>query len=205
VTPDRVVALDASIQVDACLPPQADRPFAHLAIRPYPEEYVQSRTLKDGTEVIFRPVKPEDEPRWQRLMAECSDESIRLRFRALFQRSSHEVATRYCFLDYDREMSILAEVEQHGQADMIGVGNLFSDSNRESAEFAVLVADRWQGHGLGAMLTDSCMQVARTWGLRTVHAETGDHNTRMISLFTKNGFALDRCFDDRVVLASKTL
>ena len=102
-------------------------------------------------------------------------------------------------------MSIVAEVERDGRADMIGVGNLFSDSNRESAEFALLVADRWQGRGLGELLTDDCLRVAKTWGLKQIHAETGDRNSKMIALFTKHGFTLERCFEDRVVMASKNL
>jgi acetyltransferase len=205
VTPDKVIALDARIQVDEAIEAHTDRPYSHLAIRPYPEEYVGGGTLKDGTPVVLRPIKPEDEPRWQELLTECSDESIRSRFRSLFERSSHDLATRYCFVDYDREMSVVAEVQDEANSRIIGVGNLFSDTCRESAEFAVLVGDRWQGRGLGDLLTDHCIHIAQDWGVRRVRAETSNGNSRMLSVFTKRGFELSRDYVEDVVLVDKSL
>ena len=67
--------------------------------------------LKDGTPVLLRPIKPEDEPMWHELLASCSPESIRFRFRYLFKQTTHEMATRFCFIDYDREIAIVAEIE----------------------------------------------------------------------------------------------
>jgi acetyltransferase len=205
VTPNRVVALDARIQVDDHTETMSSRPYSHLAIRPYPDEYVNSTSLKDGTAVVFRPIRPEDEPGWQNLLTECSDDSIRMRFRALLRRTSHEIATRYCFVDYDRDMSIVAEVRNNGSSRLIGVGNLFSDLNRRSAEFAILVADQWQGRGLGDSLTDYCIDIAKTWGLHCVRAETTFRNTRMISLFAKHGFAVRRDLEEGVVFVDKVL
>ena len=96
------------------------RPYAHLAIRPYPEEYVTERTMKDGTPVVLRPIKPEDEPMWHELLGSCSTQSLWFRFSYLFKQTTHEMATRYCFIDYDREIGIVAEVEEEGQRRLIG-------------------------------------------------------------------------------------
>ena len=115
VTPDDVVALDARVVIDPNVAVHTVRKYAHLAIRPYPEEYVTERNLKDGTAVVLRPIKPEDEPMWHELLAHCSKESIRSRFSSLIKQSTHEMATRYCFIDYDREIAIVAEVEEEGQ------------------------------------------------------------------------------------------
>ncbi|NQT13438.1 MAG: acetate--CoA ligase family protein, partial [Planctomycetes bacterium] len=104
VTPDDVIALDARVIVDREMMVHPVRPYAHLAIRPYPEEFVTERKLKDGTPVILRPIKPEDEPMWHELLAGCSTESIWFRFSYLFKETTHEMATRYCFIDYDREI-----------------------------------------------------------------------------------------------------
>ena len=104
VTPEDVIGLDARVVVDRDLVPRTVRPYAHLAIRPYPEEFVTERKLKDGTPVILRPIKPEDEPMWHELLASCSTQSLWFRFSYLFKQTTHEMATRYCFIDYDREI-----------------------------------------------------------------------------------------------------
>ncbi len=178
------------------------RPYAHLAIRPYPDEFVTGRKLKDGTQVILRPIKPEDEPMWHDLLASCSTQTLWFRFSYLFKQSTHEMASRYCFIDYDREMGIVAEVKEKGDRKLIGVGRLVADVNHEIAEYAVIVADRWHGHGLGGLLTDYCLEIAKHWGVRQVVAETSRDNTRMLTTLHHRGFLMNSDEED-VVLASK--
>ena len=201
-TPEHVIALDARVVVDRDLVGRAVRPYCHLAIRPYPEEYVTERTLKDGAPVVLRPIKPEDEPMWHDLVAACSTETIWFRFRYLFKQTTHEMATRFCFTDYDRELGIVAEVEEEGKRKLIGVGRLVADVNHETAEYGVIVADRYQGHGLGGLLTDYCLDVAKRWGVKRLMAETTKNNSRALALFRNRGFELDDREED-VVLVSK--
>ncbi|NQU21247.1 MAG: bifunctional acetate--CoA ligase family protein/GNAT family N-acetyltransferase [Candidatus Nealsonbacteria bacterium] len=205
VTPDEVIALDARVVIDRELASRGARPYAHLAIRPYPEEFVAQRTMKDGTPVIFRPIKPEDEPMWHQLVADCSTETIRFRFSYLFKETTHEMATRYCFVDYDRELGIVAEVQEKGERKLIGVGRLVADMDHEIAEYAVIVVDRWQGHGLGSLLTDYCLEVSKQWGVKSVVAETSKDNRKALDIFRKRGFKLDGQQEEDVVLASKLL
>ncbi len=205
VTPDDVIALDARVVVDRELAAHTVRPYQHLAIRPYPEEFVTERQMKDGTPVILRPIKPEDEPLWHDLVASCSTETIRFRFRYLFKRTTHEMASRFCFIDYDREMAIVAEVGQNGQRKLIGVGRLVADVDHETAEYGVIVADQWQGRSLGALLTDYCLEVAKRWGLKRIVAETTKDNVRARALFRNRGFAIDDTQEGDAVLASKEL
>jgi acetyltransferase len=153
----------------------------------------------------MRPIRPEDEPAWQELLVRCSDESIRLRFRAILKRSAHEVATRYCFVDYDREMAIVTEIEGAERPTIIGMGNLFGEPDGESAEYAVLVADDWQRKGLGTMLTNYCLRIASNWGRSSVYAETTRNNFRMISLFVKLGFQIQPGVDEEEVLLTREL
>jgi acetyltransferase len=204
-TPEDVIALDARVVVDRDILVHGVRPYAHLAIRPYPEEFVTERTLKDGTPVILRPIKPEDEPMWHELLASCSTQSIWFRFSYLFKHTTHEMASRYCFIDYDREMGIVAEVEEDGQRRLIGVGRLVADANHEAAEYAVIVADRWHGRGLGGLLTDYCLEVAKRWGIKKVVAETSKDNARMLATFRNRGFEFNERADQEVVLVSKSL
>lgn len=190
VSPKHIIALDARIVIDRDLIGKAMKPYSHLALRPYPEEYVKSVELKDGTPLIFRPIKPEDEPLWFALLGSCSKESIYQRFRYFFHWESHEVATRYCFIDYDREIAIVAELNQGGTRKLLGVGRLIADPDHETVEYAILVNDAYQNKGLGTLLTDYCLEIAKNWGLKRIVAQTTADNPRMISVFRKRGFEI---------------
>ncbi len=202
VTPDEVIALDARVVIDAKAAVHSTRKYAHLAIRPYPEEYITDRQLKDGTAVVLRPIKPEDEPMWHELLAHCSKETIRARFNALMKQSTHEMATRYCFVDYDREIAIVAEIEEEGQRKLAGVGRLVADADHQVAEYGMLVGDRWQGRGMGSMLCDYCLEVAKRWGVKRIVAEVAKENARMLTTFTNRGFTRNPQEED-VVLFSR--
>ncbi len=201
VSPREVVALDARAGIDLSAESLGERRFAHLAIRPYPEELEKVCVLNNGVQVLLRPIKPEDEPLWHKMLASCSQESIRFRFRHLFQAMSHEMAARYCFIDYDRELAMVAEVDQAGQRQIIGVGHLVCDADHEQAEYAALVTDKWQGQGLGTELTGYCLKIAAGWGLEKVIGETEKHNQRMLATFRHHGFELTygKEFDDPVL------
>ena len=149
------------------------------------------RKLKDGAEVMLRPIKPEDEPLWHELLAGCSTQSRWFRFNYLFKQTTHEMASRYCFIDYDRELAIVAEVEEEGQRKLIGIGRLVADVDHQTAEYAVIVVDRWQGRGLGGMLTDYCLELAKKWGVKQVVAEIAKDNGRMLATFRNRGFEID--------------
>ncbi len=205
VTPEEVLAVDARVVVDAEALENLPRPYSHLVIRPYPEGYEREVTLKDGTRVLLRPIRPEDEPLWHEMLAISSRESIRFRFRYIFKETTHQMAIPYCFIDYDREMAIVGIVEEGGRKRMIGVGRLISDPDRMNAEYAVFVADPWQSKGLGEILTAYALEIARGWGIRQVTAETTPDNVRMIRIFEKHGFTLKYRTEESVVLAAKPL
>jgi len=188
VTPQEAYALDARIVIDTGMKQKAPEPYAHLALRPYPDEYVKRVTLPDKTEITLRPIKPEDEPLWRELLAGCSRESIYARFRYFFRWETHEAAIHYCFIDYDREIAIVAELNQGETRKLLGVGRLIADPDHETVEYAVLVSDEWQNKGLGSILTEHCMEIAKKWNLRRIVAETTTDNRRMISVFQKHGF-----------------
>ncbi|MBN1755831.1 bifunctional acetate--CoA ligase family protein/GNAT family N-acetyltransferase [bacterium] len=188
VGPKKVVALDARVVLDMDILGKPFKPYSHLSLRPYPEEYVITTELESGQEITLRPIKPEDEPFWFQLLESCSEESLYARFRYFFQWRTHEVASRYCFNDYDREIAIVAELEDEGQHKFLGVGRMVSDPDLESAEYAILVADAYQNKGLGSILTEYCMEIARNWGIKKIYAVTTTDNPRMVSVFKKLGF-----------------
>lgn len=188
VTAQDAIALDARIIPDPTLVGKRVEPYSHLALRPYPEKYVKEIELRDGTRITLRPIKPENEPLWMELLASCSKESIYSRFRYSFYWQSHEVATRFCYIDYDREIAIVAELAVDGKRQLLGVGRLIADPDHEEVEYAVLIADAWQRKELGSILTDYCLEIAQKWDLKRIVAQTTTDNDRMIAVFKKRGF-----------------
>jgi acetyltransferase len=205
VTPEDVIALDARIVVDAHAARREDDPYSHLALHPYPEKYVKQTVLQDGTVALLRPIKPEDEPMWLAMLGSCSKESLYSRFRYFFHWETHEVATRYCYIDYDREIAIVAEIMEEGEKKLIGVGRLVADPDHETVEYAILIADAWQQKDLGNILTDFCLEVAESGKLKKIVAQTTPDNKRMISVFQKRGFEVRINNEDSTVDVMKIL
>ena len=166
--------------------------------------FKKTAKLKDDTEVLLRPIKPEDEPLWLELLASCSKEAIYHRFRYDFYFDSHEVASQFCFIDYDREIAIVAEVEEEGRKKLIGVGRLISDPDLEIMEYAILITDKWQKKELGFTLTNYCMEIAKSRGIKKLMAETTKDNKPMISVFRKLNFKI-RFNEDTTVSVNKEI
>ncbi|MGD9646081.1 MAG: GNAT family N-acetyltransferase [Pirellulales bacterium] len=203
---DRAIVLDARVVIDhEAVEHPAALPFAHLAIRPYPVDLTEPSALADGTPLTVRPIKPEDEPLWHELLASCSTESIWARFRFMFKTDTHEAAIRFCFVDYDRELTAVAEALIDGQRKMLGIARLVSDVSRRRGEFAVLVGEPWQGQGLGTLLTDYCIRHADRIRVHEIYAITGRDNHRMLKIFRRHGFVLVADPEPEVVRAIRGL
>jgi len=190
VTTTDVVALDARVVIDEETLKNPVSQYSHLILRPYPERYIKKTTLGDGTETLLRPIKPEDEPLWLEMLGSCSKEAIYSRFRYNFHFDSHEVATQFCYIDYARELAIVAEIEENGRRKLIGVGRLIGDPDLEIVEYAILITDAWQRKDLGKILTEYCVEIARHNNFKKVFAETTKDNKAMISVFKKLGFTV---------------
>jgi len=205
VSSSGVIALDARIVLDKAVLDHPVPVYSHLALHPYPEKYVTKTNLQDGTEVTLRPIKPEDEPLWLEMLGSCSKESLYNRFRYFFHWESHEVATRYCYIDYDREIAIVAEIVENNQKKLIGVGRLIADPDHESVEYAILIIDAWQQKELGNIITDFCLEIASRWNLKKIVAQTTVDNKPMIAVFRKRGFEVRINNQDTTVDVMKTL
>ena len=102
-------------------------------------------------------------------------------------------------------MGSVAEIEENGQRKPIAVGRLVADMNHEVAEYALIVVDRWHGQGLGGLMTDYCIDLARKWGVKKIVAETSRDNSRMLATFRNRGFVLSDQQEQDVVLASREI
>jgi len=189
VAGDQVYAVDVRIILDLEVAKKGAEPYSNLVIMPYPTKYIVPYTLRDGTQVLLRPIRPEDEPIEAELIKNLSEESKRFRFFYVIKDITHEMLVRFCNIDYDREMAIIAEyTDNNGRRRNVGVGRLIMDPSRKRGEFAVVVADDFQGKGLGTKLVDMLIQIADEKGLETIYGIVMPENTRMIELCRKMGF-----------------
>jgi acetyltransferase len=108
-------------------------------------------------------------------------------------------------IDYERELALVVETGTGERRELVGVAQLMTDLDHETAEYAVIVPDPWQGRGIGALLLDYCMEVAVQWGITQLVAETDPGNLRMLSMFRKRGFSSENRRDEDVVLLRKNL
>ena len=184
VNESSILALDARVIIK----PTNLRSPEHMVISPYPHRYETHWTLKDGTNVILRPIKPEDEGMMIELFKTFSDTTILFRFFHILKSMSHEQIARYTQIDYDREMAMIAVEERPEKDRILGVGRLTYYPNLESSEFSVVVGDPWQRKGLGAKLLQVCICVAKEKGVRLLWGDIMAENERMIRLCKKLGF-----------------
>jgi acetyltransferase len=166
------------------------KPYSHLVISPYPEEYNYTKTLSNGKEVNIRPIKPEDEPLEKEFFNNLSRQTQYYRFFGFIKDVNHDMLVRYTQIDYDREMALIATLEENGENKMIGVVRLVGDANNEKAEFAIVIADPWQGLGLGNELADLILNIAKKRGVKKVFANVLPANVTMLHMFRKRNFSI---------------
>ena len=179
-----VIAVDARIHVASPAAPGAER----LAISPYPKELESTAMLRDGTRLLLRPVRPEDEPILQDLAAHMNPEDLRLRFFTPMKGLSHQLAARLSQIDYNREMALVARLTDNGMA--LGVARFSADPDNRRAEFAVAARSDWKGRGLGTLLMNRIIDIARQRGIAEIIGDVLHENEPMLSLARHLGFTL---------------
>jgi acetyltransferase len=184
-----ITALDARATIDVEALRLTD-PYGHLSILPYPTKYVVPWRLKDGTEVILRPIRPEDEQIEYEFIKGLSEETSRFRFFRVIKDLSHEDLVRFCNIDYDREMAIIAELREGDKKKEIGVARLITEPGKKRGEFAIVLADKYQGKGLGTKLMDMLIEIAQEKGLESIYGIIMRENKKMLRLAQKMGFTI---------------
>jgi acetyltransferase len=200
---EQIVALDARIVLHD--PDTDEKALPRTAIRPVPTKYSSTFTLQTGEEVSIRPIQPEDEPMMAAFNRTLSPYSIYLRYFhpvAPTQLVSHDQLAALCFVDYDRQMSLVAERrDERGHMQIVGMGQLTKLQGTSDGEFAILVNDQYQRTGLGTELLTRLLQVGRDEGLERVVAEILPENEGMRRICTKLGFSFKKIQDTNVIFA----
>jgi acetyltransferase len=182
------VAVDARITIEN-MPITAGR-YDHMAIHPYPSHLKTGFQAKDGTQVTIRPIKPEDIRMEQEFVKALSPESRYMRFMNTIREVSPAQLIRLTQIDYDREMAYVATIDESGAEKEIGVVRYATNPDGESCEFAIVVADDWQGKGLARRLMGTLIDTARSGGLRYMHGDFLAENSRMLAFVASLGFVL---------------
>lgn len=204
---EHIVALDARIVLhDPALP---DKELPRPAIRPYPVQYSGPFAFGDeagSVNVEIRPIKPEDEPLMIEFTMGLSPDNLYLRyFHAVSAASliAHEQLARLCFVDYNREMSLVAVLAdpKSGRPKIIAHGQLTKLHGSNDAEFAIQVHDEYQGTGLGTEVLNRLLTIARDEGIERVVAEIMPENVGMRRICTKLGFTFKRLPDSQNIMA----
>lgn len=183
------VVLDAKVVLDGN-EVNANHRYKHLVISPYPSKYISEYILKNGEKAILRPIKPEDEAMEKEMFTKFSERTQKFRFFQLIKDISHDQLVRYTQIDYDREIAIIAELDENGRKVMAGVGRLIADQYNEAAEFAVVIADPWHNQGLGNKFLDYILEIATGRGIHKVYASILFENHIMLHMFRKRGFTM---------------
>jgi acetyltransferase len=207
-SPERLIALDARVVLHDPATDPKDLP--RLAIRPYPRKYVSTWTCPDGHELTIRPIRPEDEPLMVDFHRSLSPETVFQRYLTHLgfdERTAHERLVRICFVDYDREMALVAECEHPdpGVPRIVGVGRLSRTFGTDDAVFAVLVTDSRQGMGVGTELLRRIVEIARVEGVATLSADMRADNEGMRRAAAKVGFTIEPGSTDEVIRAEMRL
>jgi acetyltransferase len=203
-SPERVIALDARVMLHPASIADADLP--RLAIRPYPRDYERDYETTDGVPFMVRPIRPEDEPGLARFHAALSTQTVRARYgtdMALAERTAHERLTRICFVDYDREIAIIAEAPSADGPVIAGIARLSRVHATNDKTLTLVVADEWQRRGIGAQLLKSAVAIERKEGISHILACLSPDNIPMHELLAEHGFSFEQRGD--LVLASLSM
>jgi acetyltransferase len=182
------VAVDARVVVK----PAAVQAPLHLVISPYPQDLESRLQIEEVGDLLIRPIRPEDAPLMLELFESLSPQSVYFRFFSPLKRLPHSMLARFTQIDYDREIALVALQASAAAEKMLGVARIIVQPKQSQAEFAVLVADRWHGKGIGAQLLSRCLAIAKQRHIEKVAGLVLSENTEMLALGRKLDFQIRR-------------
>jgi acetyltransferase len=196
-SPDRLLALDARVVLHDPSTPEDQLPKP--AIRPYPNQYVKTCTSEKGEKFTVRPITAEDEPDLANFHKHLSERTVYMRFFSnmkLGQRIAHERLSRIAFIDYNREMTLVATTEKDGEQIIVGAGRLIKSHGRAEAEFSLLIQDEYQGHGIGSEMLRHMVRIGEDEKLKRIIGYVLSENMGMLKVTDGLGFSRHALKDD---------
>ncbi|MGC9454330.1 MAG: GNAT family N-acetyltransferase [Phycisphaerae bacterium] len=162
----------------------------------YPEELERFETLRDGTQIFFRPVKPADEPNLSEMLYSLSSDSVRSRYFTSTMTFPHRDVQRLTNIDYQNDLAIVGVVPgPPGEEEIVAIAQYFLDPKSDTAEVAFIVQDEWQQRGMGSFLLDYLTEIARQRGIKRFTAKVLPSNRAMLAIFHNSGYRVETEFD----------
>jgi acyl-CoA hydrolase/ribosomal protein S18 acetylase RimI-like enzyme len=161
----------------------------------YPEELESYETLRDGTEIFFRPVKPTDEPALSEMLYSLSEESVRTRYMTHTVVFPHRDIQRFTNIDYRQDIAIVGVIPRASGEEIVALAQYFLDPKTQAAEVAFLVQDEWQQKGMGTFLLEYITQIAKQRGVKKFYAKVLPTNEPMLAIFHNSGYKVNTEFD----------
>ena len=188
VRPDGLSALDARVVIEPKDVRKIAQPGSHLIISMYPSKYDWSTEL-NGEKIEVRAIRPEDEPVWTEMVESFSETTTEYRFFGPVKEITKAMLVRYCHVDYDREIALVAMGGTKRKKKMLGVARLtIETANAEEGEFAIVVRDSHQRKGLGNIFMTHLIEAARDQHVREIYGHVLAANTGMLRFAESLGF-----------------
>ncbi|MBF0281915.1 MAG: bifunctional acetate--CoA ligase family protein/GNAT family N-acetyltransferase [Zetaproteobacteria bacterium] len=192
------IAVDARIRAQSCMQLV---PYSHMAIHPYPHDLAHRFTLPSNEQILIRPIKPEDAKLEKEFFGSLSDRSRYFRFKQGLHELTPEMVVRFTQIDYDREMAFVAvSCDDSKPLLEMGVGRYVLNPDGKSADFAIVIADQYQGMGIGAHLMKTLMQTAKSKGVVRFEGEVLAENQAMLSMVKKLGFSISENLQNSTIV-----
>jgi acyl-CoA hydrolase len=161
----------------------------------YPAELERYDTLRDGTQIFFRPVKPTDEPALSEMLYSLSTQSVRSRYFTHTMTFPHKDVQKLTNIDYENDLAIVGVVPSPAGEEIVAIAQYFLDPKTGAAEVAFIVQDEWQQKGMGSCLLDTLTQIARQRGVKRFSAAVLASNKPMLNIFHNSGYKVETEFD----------
>lgn len=170
-----------------------------MSVPSYPAQLISEWRAPDGTIVTIRPIRPEDATIERAFFDALSPEARYLRFMSSIKELTPEMLWQFTHVDYDRDMALIAAIGEGAREVQVAVARYVTDADGESCEFAVVVAERWRGIGLGVRLMQLIIDIARERGMKSITGLILASNSRMLAMAKTLGFVIDGNAEDFAV------
>lgn len=176
-------------------------PSAHA----YPIELEGTYKLNDGTELLIRPIRADDEDKIKGMFYTFSEQTKYLRYHGTLKSMPHNKLQMFCNVDYDTEMALVVVRGRAAREEIIGVGRYMTTPGKRAAEMAFVVSDHWQRKGIGTHLFQRLVEIGRQAGIRQFHADVLPENSGMLKIFHRSGLNTETQTDEGVVRVNMTI
>jgi len=157
---------------------------------PYPRGYQTKAFTRDGFPITIRPIKPEDAARLIESFKELSERTVFFRFLRQLKDLPPKWIKRFTQIDYARDVATVAIQETESRERILGVCRIIREPETTKGEFAIVVEDAWQEKGIGTMLAEHSISIARNLGIRSIWGIVSPENNKMLVMANQLGFSV---------------